>query len=499
MSRSDQGCFLLGFIRSVAMSVTLNPPYEEWGAILASNRAVASTLHEIVGQSAVAAVRRDVLEAAARYHAEMRACALRLGISLPERARVGDRTGTSIVMAGHQPVIYHPGILEKIKRLRQLADDVEGKALNIAIDTDEGDGGRLLWPLVSGDDVVLKQKSVSVGGGIYRDQRVVAQHESATIFAEMIHDLGASGCSSAIAGAQEAARLYGVLAGVPSTLANTLVRMSLGGAGYDEVPLSLLIEAPSIREFLHAIIRDGERFARLYNATLENYRTEHKIKNPANPFPNMEMNGEEIELPLWQIVGSSRNAVKIARGRMPSFAHPVAPRGSIVTLLLRGVCCELFVHGLGGGKYDHFVNAFAEAYWGAPLPSFVVASATEYLFPSQVARYTNAREVKARYKEMVSHTSKFMGQGMFSPEDERALAPLLERRRDLLPRMQYVQSKEERSSVAHELNEVNRLIKNAIDTSSLAPLLSEGAIDDARLKRWACREYPFFLYPTYGT
>ena len=144
------------------------------------------------------------------------------------------------------------------------------------------------------------------------------------------------------------------------------------------------------------------------------------------------------------------------------------------------------------------MNAFAEAYWGAPLPSFVVASATKYLFPSQVARYIHAREVKARYKEMVSHTATFMGQGVFSPEDEKALAPLLERRSELLPRMHHVQSKEERSSVAHELNEVNRLIKIAIDTSSLAPLLCEGAIDDARLKRWSCREYPFFLFQNAG-
>lgn len=477
------------------MSVTLNPPYEEWGAILASNGAVAAALHEIVGQSTVAAVRRDLLEAAATYQSEIRECASRLGISILDRTRGDQRSRALIVMAGHQPVVYHPGILEKTKRLRMLADDVGGYALNIAIDTDEGDGGRLLWPLVSGDDVVIKQKSVSGGGGIYRDQRVVTQHESATIFSEMIQDLGASGCSSAIAGAEEAARLYGALAGESIVLANALVRMSLGGGGYDEVPLSRLIEAPSIRDFLDAIIRDGERFARLYNVTLEQYRTEHKIKNPANPFPNMEIRGEEIELPLWEIVGSSRRAVRVPHGRIPSVTHPVAPRGSIVTLLLRGLCCELFIHGLGGGKYDHFVNALAEAYWGAPLPSFVVASATEHLFPSRVAGYIRAREVKATYKEMVSHTATFMGQGVFSPEDENVLAPLLERRRELLPRLRHAQSKEDRSVVAHELNEVNRLIKSGIDASSLAPTLAEGGIDDARLNRWACREYPFFLFP----
>ena len=498
MSRSYQGGVLFGVIQFVGMSVTLNPPYEEWGAILASNRAMAAALHQIVGQSTVDAVRRDLLEAAAQYQSEIREWAGRLGISIFDRASGRQRNEAPIVMAGHQPVVYHPGILEKTKRLRALADDVDGLALNIAIDTDEGDGGRLLWPLATGDDVVIKQKSVSAGGGIYRDQRVVAQGKSATIFGEMIQDLGASGCSSAIAGAEEAARLYGALAGEPIALANALVRLSLGGGGYDEVPLSLLIEAPSIRGVLDTIIRDGERFTRLYNATLDQYRAEHKIKNPANPFPNMEITGEEIELPLWDIVGSSRKAVKVPRAVIPSVAHPVAPRGGIVTFLLRGVCCDLFIHGLGGEKYDRFVNAFADAYWGSQLPTFVVASATQYLFPSRVARYIHAREVKARYKEMVSHTATFMGQGVFSPEDENALAPLLDRRRELLPRMRQVQSSEERSSVAHQLNEVNRLIKTAIDTSSLAPVLAEGAIDDARLKRWACREYPFFLFQNGG-
>ena len=476
------------------MTVTLNPPYEEWGAILASNRAVASALHEIVGQSTVAAVRRDVLEVATRYRSEMRDCALRVGIVFPDRESDDQRWESSIVMAGHQPIVYHAGILEKTKRLGMLAEGVGGYALNIAIDTDEGDGGRLVWPLTNGEDVAIKQRSVSAGGVIYRDQRVVSRQESQTIFAMMVHDLSVSGCSSAIAGAERAGQLYGALEGEPIVLANAIVRMSLGGEGYDEVPLSLLAEAPSVREFLSAIVRDGERFTGLYNATLERYRAEHRIKNPANPFPNMDMGDEEIELPLWEIVGGSRKGIRIPRGGTSPINNLLAPRGSIVTLLLRGLCCELFIHGLGGGKYDHFVNAFAEALWGAPLPTFVVASATKYLFPTRVEGYLHAREVKAKYKEMVSHTAAFMGQGLFSPEDEKVLAPLLDRRQELLPRMRHVQSKEERSFVAHQLNEVNRLIKSGIDASSLAPLIAEGGIDDSRLNRWACREYPFFLF-----
>jgi hypothetical protein len=397
-------------------------------------------------------------------------------------------------MAGHQPVVYHPGIVEKTRRLGALVRETGAYALNVAIDTDEGDGGRLLWPLRDGDDVVIQQRSIATRAPLYRDQVVVSKEESASIFAEMRRDLGRSGCARAVAGAERAERLYGDLEGESIVLANAIVRKHLCEGTYDEMPLSLLLEAPSVHEFIQRIVRDAERFVEVYNYSLDRYRLERKIKNPANPFPNMGITDDEIELPLWEIVGSSRKGLFVARGSAPNIPNLLAPRGSIVTLLLRGVCSDLFIHGLGGGKYDLFVNAFAEAYWGCPLPNFVVASATQYLFPGRVERYIQARHVKERYKEMVSHTAQFMGTGLFSQDDESAFAPFLERRSELLPRMQTVQSKEERSAIAHELNEVNRRIKAAIDTSSLAPLLAEGAIDDARLNRWACREYPFFLF-----
>jgi hypothetical protein len=246
---------------------------------------------------------------------------------------------------------------------------------------------------------------------------------------------------------------------------------------------------------IQGMFDDVPRFVSTYNATLEAYRREHAIKNQANPFPNMTVNGTEFEMPFWEIVESGRKAVTVdvARSSRSLENKLIAPRGSIVTLMLRGVCSDLFIHGLGGGKYDQFVDAFAQEYWGASLPRFVVASATRYLFPHQVDYYLRAKELKGRYKEMVSHTNKFLGQGVFSEGDEAALAPLVERRRTLVEELQGASSNAERSPVAHALNEVNRAIKGQIDTSSIASILNDGGIDDARLGRWMCREYPFFF------
>lgn len=475
------------------MAVTLIPPYEEWKAILGSNLMMAQAVHRVIGEECVAHVRREMLEAARGYASQLRACALNVGIPIDSRSERSSNVPLPIVMAGHQPGIYHPGILEKTKRLTMIARETGGVALNIAIDTDEGDAGRVLWPLRQGEEIHIREGVITTRMKLYRDQRIIPKAQVGEVFGQMIRDLRGSGHREAADGALRASRLYEALEGESAVVANAVVRKHLCGDGYDELPLSLLLEAPSVKAFLQRMVDDADCFTAMYNATLEDYRAEHKIKNPANPFPNMEIDAEGVEVPLWEIRGGARNRVVVRPGQPMPANSLLAPRGSIVTLLLRGVCSDLFIHGTGGAKYDQFVNAFAQALWGEPLPRFVVASATRYLFPERVERYLRARDMKANYKSMVSHTADFFGKGFFSAEDEKTLQPLVTRRSELLALLQHVRTKEERSPIAHELNEINRLVKGAIDASSLAPLLRDAAIDDAVLNRWMCREYPFFL------
>ena len=477
------------------MKTTHIPPYEEWAAILAENRVQTEALHRVLGESTVQAVRREVVEAARLYTKHLGEVAQRVGIELSLPAITTDAADRPIVMAGHQPVLYHAGLLEKVTRLVSLSQTIGTTAINVTIDTDVGDGGRILWSLLKDSDVVIKQSTLSEGGGLYRDQHVISKEGVARLFAEVCRDLESSGKHDSLPRVERVSKLYEALAGESISTAHSIVRMSECGARYAEVPLSVLVQLPTFQAMIQGMFDDVPRLVSTYNATLEAYRREHGIKNQANPFPNMSVNGTEFEMPFWEIVEGARKAVTVdvASSSRSLENKLIAPRGSIVTLMLRGVCSDLFIHGLGGGKYDQFVDAFAQEYWGAPLPRFVVASATRYLFPHQVDYYLRARELKGRYKEMVSHTNKFLGQGIFSEGDEAALAPLVERRRPLVEELQRASSNAERSPVAHALNEINREIKGRIDTSSIGSILNDGGIDDARLGRWMCREYPFFF------
>jgi len=479
----------------VIMNATLIPPYEEWASLLTANLQGGESLIAILGEARILSLRREVVAAAREYTTHLFAVAQRLKIPLSGVPAIPEQPG-AIIMAGHQPVIYHEGILEKIRRLADLSRSTGALAINVAIDTDEGDGGRVLWPLVQGEDLLIKQRSISTEGTVYREQGCKPADDVVSIFSEMRKDLETSGRSDLGASVDHIARIYASLEGQSIAVANAIARMALCGGGYFEVPLSHLMQLPTLVGIVQELFVDGGRFVATYNATLDTYRREHKIKNVANPFPNMAVDEEVVEMPFWLLKNHRREPVKVPISKLSTYLQgkEVAPRGGVVTLLLRGLCSDLFIHGLGGAKYDPFVDELAAAYWKVSLPRFVVASATRYLFPEVVRRFTHARDMRARYKEIISHTERFIGQGLFTSDEETQLSSFIERRRELIVEMSSVTGAEVRSRIAHDLNGLNRSLKGVVDSSSLAHTLAEGAIDEARLSRWSCREFPFFLF-----
>jgi hypothetical protein len=269
--------------------------------------------------------------------------------------------------------------------------------------------------------------------------------------------------------------------------------MSREQVWYLEVPLSEVVKLPLFGRVIDRVLFDAPKFVAVYNATLDAFREERKIKNPANPFPNMKVEDGGIEMPFWNLSGGVRRPV-IVRGYETGGADvSIAPRGSMVTFLARAYLSDIFIHGLGGGKYDPFVDAFAERYLGVQLPKFVVASATRYMFPEQVKRFTEARELKAKYKELVSHTENYFSKGLFSDAEEADLAALVAKRKELLTSLQGANSAEARSIAAHALNGINRQVKSRIEDSSIAHILKDGAIDESTFARWTYRECPLFL------
>ena len=482
--------------------LTLEPEYQQWKEILSSNVSLRPALNEALGENLRRDIREEVLCKASDYTRYLVSLAHEAGIALGTTPRALDswKESVPLIVSGHQPIVYHSGLLFKSQMLSQIVADEDSFGVNLVIDTDEGDGGAVIWPTVVGDSLELRRGSLAASstqeGVVYGAQRVASKEIVRELFAKIESDLRESKLHAIADRASKVGVLYAALAKQPVAAAHTIVRWALLGAGCCEVLLSSVVKNTGLSGVIQSLARDGLRLVESYNSELNRYRREHRIENAANPFPNMKVAGGEVELPFWLVDGCSRKPL-YARDLQGVALRPdvfVAPRASMTTLLVRAYVADLFVHGVGGGTYDRFVDLFASTYLKVRLPRFVVASRTRYLFPDEIARTSYEIELAAQFKNMVSRTEGFLGKEIFSAKEETELSAIISERTRLRDKLQLVKTDQERAEIAYALNDTNRKVRACIETGTMSTLLARSASNRTALQRWKCREFPFFMF-----
>jgi len=483
--------------------VIVEPAYEQWGEILKTNLERARALCAQLGSKVYLQLRQELVYKAKEHTLLACAVAKEAGLKIHvSTSTLPVNSETPIVMAGHQPLVYHSGLLRKASMLSRVAHDVGGIGVNVVIDTDQGDAGLITWPRVHNGSLEIRRRSIiaasTSSSDLYYLQRIAPAEVVQDVFQEMVSDMRQSGLSAQTDRIASVGKAYQALAGQAAAVANSIVRWMESDAGYDDLLLTELVAGPQFKGVLEGLVADGAKLAQVYNATLDSYRRAHKIENLANPFPNLKNSTEGQELPLWCLDSDRRTPLYVAIGQkqQPVGCTRVCPRGSITTFLLRAYCCDLFIHGLGGAKYDAFVDTFAVQYLGVELPRFVVASETRHLFPEHVERLSRELKLAAELKEMTSRTEEYLGKGIFPDAEERVLREAINQRAKLRETIQSAQTPSERSATAHELNASNKAIRAIIEQGSLSPILARAAANEAALGVWSFREFPFFLFPS---
>jgi hypothetical protein len=168
--------------------------------------------------------------------------------------------------------------------------------------------------------------------------------------------------------------------------------------------------------FVHHLMRHAAVLAAEYNASLAEYRTQNKIKNPGRPMPDLRLTDDEIESPFWidDLSAGTRRRGSVRRQGTRLFIDApdpfdldaskdgwtaadellgwlrrhnlrLSPRAITLTLFLRTLLADQFVHGIGGGRYDQVTDGFIERFFGIEAPKFAVTPATMF-FPDAVGR-----------------------------------------------------------------------------------------------------------------
>jgi hypothetical protein len=380
--------------------VLTRPDFGEWAARARENAAATSAWDfELCGRSVHA------LRAEARADALDRAGAFSRRLGVPIREGRGDTQ--LIVMTGHQPEFYHPGIWIKDFLLQRLADETGAAAVDLVVDSDGFDSLEIHSPCFKPEVRVCRAYlAVGTSDGCYACTPVPSDADIA-LFCEA----GAENLSTlpAPALAHHFAEFCRVLRGAARdatdiaelvTFARRRYEVS-AGSDYLELPVSAMSDSRAFATLVAHLARHADQFAAVYNSALADHRVRNGLRSSAQPFPDLRLEGGLVELPFWHL-GARRETVWARTGDAAAIvvegeticdlsgggsapdavlvsALKPAPKALALTLYARLFVADWFIHGVGGGRYDQVTDEVIRRYFGVEPPAFGVASMTMYL------------------------------------------------------------------------------------------------------------------------
>jgi hypothetical protein len=416
------------------------PPWDDLSRLLQANRKQRAAIQlELWGRSfadLAHSARREALVAAHAYTANY----ADLPTSDPQ---------LPLVMTGHQPEMVHPGVWLKNYAAARLSKTVGGHVVNLVIDSDLCRAASLRVPTGSIKSPRIEHVAYDANhDAMPYEERPLLDREIWRSFGrratEALRPLVANPLVAnwweefAVSGG-ESARL-----GLAIAQARHRQELAWGGAS-SELPQSLLCQSPSFHLFLLHLLIHAARFRNEYNAALAAYREAHHIRTTAQPVPDLKQLGEWIETPFW--VWSKHEPQRQAlfvqprrEGMLLSDRHgwqgelAITPDGATepaltqlsdwstagiklrtralaTTLYARLFVADLFIHGIGGAKYDQATDDLCRRFFQVELPPYQALSGTLRLpIEHASAAPETGRDLRARLRDVRYHPEQFRGE-----------------------------------------------------------------------------------------
>ncbi|MCS6852392.1 MAG: hypothetical protein NZ700_14605 [Gemmataceae bacterium] len=432
---------------SVHGGILADPPLEEVGGLLESNRRCLGGGAEvsILGRP-LAEVQRGARAAAL---AAARAYLQAAGDAIPNRAGA-DR----LLVTGHQPELFHPGVWIKNFVLHALARRHGLTPLFLIADHDTLKSPSLLVP--SRNDgaasVRLRRLAFDRGEGeVPWEERGINDPATFATFGERAEALLAAWGVKPLLLAfwTEVRRHTNPRIGERFAGARRCWERAWGCHNW-ELPISRLAETEPFAWFVCHLITELTRFRQVHNAAIRDYRQRHRVRSRRHPVPELTVEEDWEEAPLWAWQpGASRRGRLFVRRRGPDWelradaeacptvraTDPAAwlelvqrglrirPRALATTLFARVFLAELFIHGIGGAKYDELTDALIERFYGLGPPIYLVVSATLHLpLPPWPATAAESRRLAALVRDLYYNPQRHLDRTNLPPDVARLVA-----------------------------------------------------------------------------
>ena len=323
----------------------------------------------------------------------------------------------AVVVSGHQPEMFHPGVWAKNFALNRLASHRGGTALNLVVDNDICSSTEIRVPQGTRETPIMQPIAFDAPTVPHPWEEARIQN------AEMFRSFGQRITSamkpwgvrplidSIWQDAVDHIPQSSLLGDCLTAARNRLERR--WGLNNLELPLSRLCAQEPFLWFASHLFAQAPKFLSVHNTVLHEYKRLYRIRSATHPVPALRTTDGWTESPfwMWRVGDQTRRrvysrqeqreiwlsdgndvfaklplspemdaccAVEVLK-KLPAQGIRLRTRALTTTLFSRLCLGDLFIHGIGGAKYDELTDQIIARFWNMTPPAFSVLSATLFL------------------------------------------------------------------------------------------------------------------------
>jgi len=455
-----------------------------------------------------------------------------------------------IIQTGHQPVFFHPGIWIKNIFLNQLTKSPlldKSLGLNIILDNDICKDLNISLPTLSSTGS-LKLGKVNFAPAEFflnlpfEEYKYLSQKVTTKLTQDIIHRLklleaenkdilnnfkNFSQCledSFYLCNQNYPKANLGEFLGLARRLYEKEIHPT-----YLEIPFSKICDDNEFLSFFLEITKDIRFFSKIYNKKLDEYRKLFKIRNQAQPLPNLIIKKNLIETPFWiWREGEQRRKIFILRKEEGNYLYndsygkiffikkeslkspsllkaflkekklKIRPKALLLTLYNRLFISDLFIHGLGGAKYDLITNEIIREFFKVEPPHFLTISCTLYLdFKSSPASSdTQISTLKNKLRDLEFNPERYIENLPLTKKERNQINKMAEKKAQLIKNIKEISSPIEKRKISEEIKAINNFIEEKVKPlkGELNKKLKDEEEKIKQSKVYSFREFPYFFF-----
>ncbi len=429
------------------------PPLDEIGSHVDGNvQRLASWHYDFQGRPVSwlrGLVRTEVVSGARRF-LETHGIPSPVSVNGPDEEVSGD-----LIVTGHQPELFHPGVWVKNFAAAAIAKQRGGMALNLIVDDDIPKSSSIRIPHLANGRISSRRIEFDHWEG-------EAPYEGLPVHDEAVFASFGERVQQSLRGLIDDPLVQDFWPEVARYRDSELplgLRLALGrrrveaqwGVSNLEIPLSQVCQTDGFYWFACHLLAHLPRYQQIHNQALNEYRALYGIRSKNHPVSALGKQGDWLEAPFWiWRAGQPRRRslyvrqdektmlLRIADEPDPFLELPLTvdreaccaverlkelsdseirlrTRALTTTMFSRTLLSDLFIHGIGGAKYDELGDEITSRFLNFAPPRFLTLSMTAWLgLPENSASFSTLASIDREIRSLLYNPDRHL----FEPLDD---------------------------------------------------------------------------------